>query len=143
MKTEPNDFLTAARLLTEWTGDITEAQVKTLNLWPAVMIPGLKSHTVTVNLKEHKVVFKLIFKAKKSLKDFNILTKLETGVWSLLGDTWLTVVKADRRIIYVGSRRKEFANVRDSLGKGREGFDPDRARSVPEVPGSGKAPAGG
>lgn len=129
-----DDRLTALRLLTEWTGQVTEAQVKTLNIWPSVMIDGVKSHEVRIDVNEKKVVFKLKFKANKSLKDLNAVSRLETGVWALLGDSWKTIVKGDGRILYAGSPRRVVNGAGINLGQGREGFDPKRAGSVPKVP---------
>lgn len=131
-----NDQLTALRLLTEWTGQVTEAQVKTLNIWPKVIVPNVKSHEIRIDLNEKKIVFKLKFKPKKVLKNFDCLTKLEMGVWALLGDSWRTVVRGDGRILYTGTPRKAVSNGSGiSLGKGREGFDSKRVRSVPKVSG--------
>jgi hypothetical protein len=134
MDEKMNDQLTAMRILTEWTGDVSEAQVKTLNLWPAVMIPGLASHEIHIDLNDRKVVFKLKFKKGKTIENLNLLSRLETGVWALLGDTWKTIVKKDRRFLYTGVRKKEFNGTTGSFGQGRAGFDPKGVGSVPQVP---------
>lgn len=133
-KTQAVDHLAAMRLLTEWTGRISENQVKTLNLWPSVMIPGLKSHRVAINLDEHKVVFHLTMKPGKLLKDLTPLTRIESGVWALLGDSWYTMVRAGKQMVYSGTRRKEFQSGQfNSFGKGREGLDTKGTGSVPKV----------
>jgi len=133
-KTTIVDHLTASRLLTEWTGQVSENQVKTLNMWPSIMVKGLKSHRVAINLDEHKVVYHLTMKPGKTLKEMNSLTMIESGVWHLLGDTWYTVVKAGKRIVYAGTRRKEFRIGQfSSLGTGSEGFDSSGAGGVPKV----------
>jgi len=129
-KTAAIDHLAALRLLTEWTGQISENQVKTLNMWPLVMIEDLKSHRVTINLDEHKVVYHFTMKSGKKIKDLTPLTRIEAGVWALLGDTWYTIVRAGKQVVYAGTRRKEFRLEQfSSLGTGREGFDAERARA--------------
>jgi len=133
MDLKSNDQVAALRLLTEWTGQVTDIQVKTLNAWPLIMIPDLKSHEVQINLDEHKVTYKLKFQANKTLKEFGALAKIEQGVWTLLGDTWLTTFEVGKRTIYAGTRRKEFVNAGINLGKGREGFDPKGTGSVSKV----------
>src|SRR5574343_1448720 len=133
-KTQAIDHLAAMRLLTEWTGRVSENQVKTLNLWPSVMVPNLKSHRVTINLDEHKVVFHLNLKPGKQVKDLTPLTRIEAGVWALLGDTWYTMVRAGKRVVYSGTRRKEFQSGQlNSFGTGRQGFDANGKGSVPKV----------
>jgi len=133
-KTTAVDHLAALRLLTEWTGQISENQVKTLNMWPLVMIDGLKCHRVAINLEERKVVYHLTMKTGKQLKDLTPLTRIEAGVWALLGDTWYTMVRAGKQMVYAGTRRKEYRLGQfSSLGTGRSGFDPKGAGSVPKV----------
>jgi len=133
-KTEAIDHIAAMRLLTEWTGRVSENQVKTLNLWPSVMLPGVKSHTLAINLDEHKVVYRLVMKPGKVLKDLTLLTRIESGVWALLGDTGYTIVRSGKQVVYAGQRRKEFhSGLDNSLGSGRKGFEPEGKGSVPKV----------
>jgi hypothetical protein len=133
-KTQAIDHLAAMRLLTEWTGQVSENQVKTLNLWPSVMLQGVKSHRVAINLDEHKVVFHLNMKPGKVIKDLTPLTRIESGVWALLGDTWYTMVRAGKKVVYAGTRRKEFKLGQfNSAGSGRKGPDAEGKGSVSKV----------
>ena len=133
-KAQAIDHLAAMRLLTEWTGQVSENQVKTLNLWPSVMMPGLKSHRVAINLDEHKVVFHFNMKPGKQIKDLTPLTRIESGVWALLGDSWYTMVRAGKQVVLAGTRRKEFKlGQLNSFGSGRSGLEPQGKGSVPKV----------
>lgn len=133
-KTQAVDHLAAMRMLTEWTGQVTENQVKTLNLWPSVMLHDLKRHRVTVNLLEHKVVFHLELKPGKRIKDPEALARIEAGVWALLGDTWYTMVRAGKKVVYAGTRRKEFKLEQfNSVSPSRKGPKPERAGGVSKV----------
>jgi hypothetical protein len=131
-KVQAIDHLAAMRMLTEWTGQVSENQLKTLNLWPAVMVPGTKSHRVAVNLDEHKVVFHLTMKPGKTIKDLTALTRIESGVWALLGDTWYTIVRAGKKVVYSGTRRKEFQFDTNSSGP-RQGPDTEGEGGVRKV----------
>ena len=125
----------AMRLLTEWTGHVTEGQVKTLNVLPVALIPEVKSHELNIDLENHQVIYKMKLKPDKVIKDLGLLVKIEQAVWALLGDTWQTIFRADRRIIYSGSRRKQFVNPTTGISnrQSREGSDPQGTGSVPKV----------
>ena len=116
--------IVAMRTLTEWTGQVSENQLKTLRLWPMALIPGIKKHTAKIHTEERKVEYSIVLKPKHSLSDTSTLSQIEVGVWAILGDTWYTVFKVNGKTVYEGKRRKELKNGQDNqLGSGRKGFE--------------------
>jgi hypothetical protein len=99
-------------MFTEWTGQLTENQVKTLNSWPLILIPESKSHRVEIDLESRAVFFVLRLKPKAKAKQIaeSSLALLEKGVWAILGDSWYTVVKVGKTTLHQGARRKRFSN---------------------------------
>lgn len=105
-----SDFLVANRYATEYLEDITLLQIQNLKVW-GMLPPGVKSHEMSVDVKNRTVVYVLHLKSGKKLGETVVeqyLRPLSKACQLLLGETWDITWKRAKKTIYHQPRRKAF-----------------------------------
>lgn len=119
--------MAALRLHTKMTGEVVDIQCKTVAAMPKVIFNEVSKSTTEIDTENKTVNFILKPKIFRSINDFNKVKMIENAVWVLFGETWRCSLFVKDKKIYEGEPRKADFYGSEEFGRGREGFDPERA----------------